>query len=285
MHLQKGDFLPKVIEESENFYYKATRVKLGDRSLNFLRVKYSFWGNMSAHLVARMLDLGASEIIYMSKIATLDDPSHIYKRIYSPTQFALLRDNQVKMIPPIVNPLVEKFPELDSGTHLSLPTVMEQNFETAALAHSVATSLDLEVSNIAKVITEYNMQHAKQIAFTPVHWATDYIRTQEEVNLDTGFDLTNADKRNGKVIKKKILERIYNIVAAYLMSTDLVDDRAESNAYEKKNIEILKTNPTTYQVCFSSPCGGLNRESAMKGESYRFPQRTPSRKKVCCRSH
>ena len=56
-HLQAEGILPQLIEESENFYYKATRVKLGHKTLCFLRVKYSFWGNMSANLVTTMLEL------------------------------------------------------------------------------------------------------------------------------------------------------------------------------------------------------------------------------------
>ena len=229
-YLQEGKFLSLPVEESENFYYKATRVKLGHRTLCFLRVKYSFWGNMSANLVTTMLDLGASEIIYMSKIATLDDPGHIYKKIYSPTQFAVLRDKKIEMIDHVFNPLVDKFPELDSGIHLSLSTVMEQDFETAALARSVATSLDLEVSNIAQAISEYNAQNEREVIFTPVHWVTDYIRTREEAHLDTGFDLTNGNTDAGKVRKQNILTRIYDVVAAYLMETDLVVNRPRTMA-------------------------------------------------------
>jgi len=221
-HLKTEGFLPQIIEESENFYYKATRVKLGNRLLSFLRVKYSFWGNMSANLVKKTLDLGAFELIYMSKIATLNNPADIYKKIYSPTQFAVMEDNQVKIIDPIINPLVEKFPELDSGMHLSLATVMEQDFETSAVAHSVASSLDLEVSKIARVVAEYNLLHNRQIPFTPVHWATDYLRTKEEANLDTGFDLSNGDSKPSKEKKVLILKRIYHFVTAYLLSTDLV---------------------------------------------------------------
>ena len=191
---------------------------------------------MSAYLVATVLELGASEIIYMSKIATLDDPNHIYKKIYSPTQFAVLREKKVEMIDRVVNPLVDRFPELDSGVHLSLSTVMEQDFETAALARSVATSLDLEVANIAKVISEYNARHERQVVFTPVHWITDYLRTREEANLEIGFDLTNDNPKNGKVSKKKILERIYCFVTAYLTSTDLVVDRPEYQVHRQKKI-------------------------------------------------
>lgn len=224
-HLSAEDLSLEIVEESENFYYKATRVKLGDRFLSFLRVKYSFWGNMSANLVNKMLDLGASEIIYMSKIATLDDPTHIYKKIYSPTQFAIMEDNQVKIIDRTINPLVEKFPELDSGMHLSLATVMEQDYKTSALAHSVASSLDLEVSKIARVVAEYNLLNNKQVPFTPIHWVTDYLRTKEEADLDTGFDLSNGDSKPSKEKKVVILKRIYHFLTAYLLSTDLVVKR------------------------------------------------------------
>lgn len=221
-YLNDEGFKPHIIEESENFYYKASRIKLGDRTLSFLRVKYSFWGNMSAILVNKMLDLGASEIIYMSKIATLDNPTHIYEKIYSPTQFAIIEDNQIKAVDRIVNPLVEKFPELDSGKHLSLATVMEQDFEMSALAHSIASSLDLEVSKIAEVVADYNLLHNREVPFTPIHWVTDYLRTKEEADLDTGFDLSNGDSKSSKEKKEMILKRIYYFLTAYLLSSDLV---------------------------------------------------------------
>lgn len=216
--LKAKGHLHQIIDESENCFYKSTRVKLGNRTINFLRVKYSFWGDMSAKLVNKMLSLGAIEIIYMSKIATLNDPSHIYTRIYSPTQFLIFQDKQVEVVNRVTNPLVEKFPELDSGTHISLSTVMEQDFKTAAIVHSFASSLDLEVSKIAKVIAEYNQRHNKVITFIPIHWVTDYIRTKEEAELITGFDLANGDSKSAKEEKSIILEEIYQILTTYLMS-------------------------------------------------------------------
>lgn len=210
----KGE-LHQIIDESENCFYKSTRVKLGNRTVNFLRVKNSFWGNMSSKLVNKILTLGATEIIYMSKIATLNDPSDIYTKIYSPTKFLIFQDKQVEVIDRVVNPLVKKIPKLDSGTHISLSTVMEQDFKTAAIVHTFASSLDLEVSKIAKVISEYNQRYNAEITFIPIHWATDYIRTKEEANLDTGFDLANGDSKCAKKKKSIILEEIYQLLLTY----------------------------------------------------------------------
>ncbi len=211
----------QIIDESENCFYKSTRVQLGDRTVNFLRVKNSFWGDMSAKLVDKILALGATEIIYMSKIATLKDPSDIYTKIYSPTNFLIFEDGQVELIELVVNPLVNMFPNLDSGTHISLSTVMEQDFKTAAIVHQLASSLDLEVSKIAKAISEYNQQYNKEIAFIPIHWATDYIRTKKEAKLDTGFDLANGDSKCAKKKKSIILKEIYQLLTLYLMSDKL----------------------------------------------------------------
>lgn len=219
-YLKNEKFILEEFEEFENSYYKVNRIKMGERSVAFLRAKQTFWGNMSGYLTQRILDLGASEIIYMSKIATLDNPLDIYSKIYSPTKFVLLQDNELKVVGNVKNPLVEKFPELNSGTHISLPTVMEQDFRTSALAHSVASSLDLEVANIASIIEKFNQEKNKQVSFVPIHWVTDYLRIKEEANLHTGFDLTNGDSNSGKEKKRKILEKIYPLLKAYLTATE-----------------------------------------------------------------
>jgi hypothetical protein len=229
-YLQKEGLIAEKIEEVENQYYWASRIKLSDRTLSFLRVKHSFWGNMSSLLVSRMLDLGASEIIYLSKIATLKEPENIYRKIYSPTQLAILEEKQIKIIDRLPNYLVKKFPELDSGMHISLATVMEQDFNTSVLVHSMAATLDLEVSKIARAILEYNQLHKKEVKFTPVHWTTDYLRTKSEANFDTGFDLANGDSKAALEKKKELLNRIYNFVIAYLAGANLVVDLTMGHA-------------------------------------------------------
>lgn len=224
-YLQKEGFVPKILEEFENDYYKSSRIQLGSKQVAFLRAKYSFWGDMSARLVKRMLELGASEVVYLSKIATLNDPAHIYKKIYSPTKFKILQGNKIEVVDSPINPIVDKFPELDSGMHISTSNVMEQDFRHTELAKSAATSLDLEVSKIAKVIVEHNRKYKKQVLFTPVHWVTDYLRTEREADLDTGFDLANGDSKTAKVKKKRILERIYHIMTAHLTDANLIAEK------------------------------------------------------------
>lgn len=229
-YLQKEGLIAGKIEEVENPYYWASRVRLGDRALLFLRVKHSFWGNMSSLLVSRMLDLGASEIIYLSKVATLKEPENIYRKIYSPTQLAILEEKQIKIIDRLPNYLVKKFPELDSGMHISLATVMEQDFNTSVLVHSMAATLDLEVSKIARAILVYNQLHKKEVKFTPVHWSTDYLRTKSEANFDTGFDLVNGDSKAALEKKRELLNRIYNFLIAYLAGANLVVDLTMEHA-------------------------------------------------------
>lgn len=223
-YLQKEGLIAEKIEEIENPYYWVSRISLGGRTLAFLRVKHSFWSNMSSLLVSRMLDLGASEIIYLSKAATLKEPENIYRKIYSPTQLAILEEKQIKIIDRLPNYLVKKFPELDSGMHISLATVMEQDFNTSVLVHSMAATLDLEVSKIARAILEYNQLHKKEVRFTPIHWTTDYLRTKSEANFDTKFDLVNGDSKAALEKKKELLHRIHNILIAYLAGANLVVD-------------------------------------------------------------
>lgn len=203
-----------ILSEYENSYYKSTRIKFGKKNLNFFRAKYSFWGNMSAYLVNKMLLLGAEEIVYLSKIATLENPADIYQKIYSPTQFAILENHKVEFVGKVPNQIVKNFPELNTGMHISLATVMEQDYYTSAIAHAVSTTLDLEVSKIAKTILKHNQENNKQVVFTPLHWATDYIRTKDEANLETGYDLANGNAK-GKERKKEILKRIYSLLTNY----------------------------------------------------------------------
>src|SRR5690606_6306514 len=72
-----------LIQEEENDFYSSKRYELRDGTvINFIGVKYSFWGNTSATLAKGLCDLGASEIIYTAKLGTLTNPDDIYRRIF-----------------------------------------------------------------------------------------------------------------------------------------------------------------------------------------------------------
>lgn len=208
---EKG--LYKLLSEKENYFYKSVRVKYNSRVLNFLIVKHTFWGGMSAKLANKILQKRIFELIYMSKVATLKSPAEIYNKIYSPSRFLLLRNGKIESINNLKNGIAEYFPKLNSGTHLSVSTVIEEDMKMTSLARSLnAHSLDLEVSNLAKEI----IASKSNVRFSSIHIVTDYLRSKGEGDKKTVYDLSNSRDQEAALLKKKSWVQIYGLMLEYL---------------------------------------------------------------------
>jgi len=205
------------IDEKENYFYKSTRVWFGTRVLNFLMVKHTFWGNMSALLAETILKQSVFELIYMSKVATLKDANDIYQKSYAPSRFVLLRDGHIEKLSDIKNYIAEYYPDLNSGLHLSVATVMEEDVNMTRLAKSLgAKSLDLELSHIVKAIQKSNKALARKTRFGSVHIVTDYLRDEGEQSKEINFDLSNSRSQEASALKKKSWDQIYVLLSKYL---------------------------------------------------------------------
>ena len=210
------ELLPKntrsaVASEAENSFFHSRRLALADeRVVNLLGVKFSFWGSIAAELARIACDAGVRELIYVGKLGALERPEDVYERIFCPSGFVTMRHRHiVEVVKPPPNGLTALFPGSDTGQHVSVPTVIEEDYlQRDIVAGLVATSIDNEVSQIAHAISSFNHCAGARVAFSPIHLATDYVRTKEERRLRLPLDMSNHRTRVARSKKVRMIERI-----------------------------------------------------------------------------
>lgn len=201
--------------EYENEYYGSRRYKIGKNNVNFLGVKYSFWGDISATLARRIYDLGASHIIYTAKTGSLTSTADLYGRMYSSSNYLLMNCEKViekiTELPNIFDSSAEK-----SDFHVSIPTVMEEDYKQRETAiKRGAISLDNEVSQIASV-TNFLKDSGVQCDFSYIHFATDYLYGPEEELNPNSPNLTKGRTAFLKDKKTQVLGKMGDSIYNYL---------------------------------------------------------------------
>lgn len=210
----------RLLSKEENDYYGSTRYKLSNgKVINFLGVKYSYWGCMSGKIVKKLCELGAQEIIYSAKLGSMTKPEDLYQKVYVPTKYLTMKSHSVtRFIVNVPNKFVEKFPRLNTEWHVSIPTVLEEDFEQRRVATQVgAQSIDNEISRMAAAIEDYNLQKNTKIPFCAVHFATDYVRQKGEKSVEVAFDLSNNRSEGATDGKEKIVTRIADYLVQYFL--------------------------------------------------------------------
>jgi hypothetical protein len=195
----------------ENDYYWSTRLAVpGGPVVNLVGVKFSFWGTIAATLCQTLCEVGVSEILYLGKLGALSSPLHVYTRIFCPSHFVVMDHRQVRRgvaAPP--NGLLRRFPGLDTGCHVSVPTVLEEDYlQRHAADELAAASIDNEISQMACTIVDHNRRTASRVRFAAVHFATDYIRKQSERHMSVQLNLSTNRTAVASERKAAIIERI-----------------------------------------------------------------------------
>lgn len=209
-----------VIRELDTEYYTSLQYKhkKTGRVFNLIGVKFSFWGCISAKIIAQICRLGAQEIVYIGKLGTLSAPEDIYNRIFVPSQFLIMyHDKIVCRIQGLRNNFLATFPELSTDFHVSVPTVVEEDYvQRKITADLKINSIDNEISQMAYAVAQFNREFGGNVSFTAMHFATDYIRRPTERNLHVKFDLSNNRTKEAFQRKVKILDDIANKLIDYI---------------------------------------------------------------------
>lgn len=209
----------KVESELENEFYHSQKI-VTDRGskINLLGVKYTFWGDISAKLVYQILKLGAKEIIYCGKLGALTSSVDIYKRIFSPSKYVIMyHDKLIGRIDSLQHPMHNLFPQIDSGYHVSVPTVLEEDYtQREIISELKINSIDNEISQMAFAVSRFNKEYCKETKFIALHFATDYIRNNSERAEKTNFDLSNNRSKMARQKKMEMIEKIGELLVKYL---------------------------------------------------------------------
>ena len=209
----------KIESEIENDFYHSIRMATTRGSkINLLGVKYTFWGNISAKLAYQILRLDAKEIIYCGKLGTLTSTSDLYNKIFSPSKYAIMyHDKLIGKIDTLQHPIHDLFPEINSGYHVSVPTVLEEDYLQRKITVELGiTSIDNEISQIAFAVSRFNKEYNKNARFVALHFATDYLRNDKERAEKTIFDLSNNRSKIAQEKKMRMIEKIGKLLIQYL---------------------------------------------------------------------
>jgi hypothetical protein len=209
----------KIESKIENEFYHSLRITTDRGSkINLLGVKYTFWGDISAKLVYQILKLGAKEIIYCGKLGALTSPSDLYKRIFSPSKYVIMyHDKLIGKIDSLQHPMHNLFPQIDSGYHVSVPTVLEEDYiQREIISELKINSIDNEISQMAFAVSRFNKEYCKDIKFIALHFATDYIRNNNERAEKTNFDLSNNRSKIAQQNKMEMIGKIGELLTKYL---------------------------------------------------------------------
>ena len=204
-------------------YYGSYRYALPDGSLlNLLGVKYCFWGSIGEVLAHELCRLGVRELLYVGKLGALTSPEDVYRKVFCPSQFVVLHHGQVAHVvvaPP--NRLLSTHPELNSGCHVSVPTVLEEDYAQRHISTKLtAKSIDNEISQIANAVSVFNLLEGTDVPFTALHFATDYIRRPNERNLEVHFDLSTNRSQAAREAREAILSRIWDDYLGNYLASD-----------------------------------------------------------------
>ncbi|MCB1067207.1 MAG: hypothetical protein KDK56_03385 [Simkania sp.] len=217
----KNNLAMNLISTQESDYYLSYRYVLeSGQIINFLGVKYSFWGNISAKLIEKLCELGVSKVIYIGKLGCMTNPNDLYDRIFSPTKFLHLKANKIiGFATKVNNEFVSEFPELNSGWHVSVPTVIEEDYsQRKASANFECNSIDNEISQMAIAIDKYNKANRcnEKISFLPLHFATDYLRSDHEKTKHIGLDLSTNRTSSAEEKKSAIFKKLSRYLKQYI---------------------------------------------------------------------
>jgi 8-oxo-dGTP diphosphatase len=205
------------ISTSQNSFYKSTRFKTKKGNVvNCLEANYGHWGDISGFLAEKICQLGAGEIIHIGKVGTLSHPDEVYERIYIPKSFIVARRDQVFFGDTSVDNSMEYISEHTSDTHASVATTMEETLsQRQSLEDVKVDTIDIESSKIAQSIALYNQRSGKKVKYGAIHFASDYLKKEDEVEGILEFDLASS-RDEIKAKKSKILKDIWKIVHGHI---------------------------------------------------------------------
>jgi len=202
------------------------------KRLILLGSKHSFWGETSGRFAAALARCGMGHLIYTAKAGTFQgtatDKQFVHSFVCPNSEYILLeyddqREYGVQSYK-VTSSIHEKYPGLihrsASGSHLTVPTVVGETIkQRKKIDQYTPSSVDNEVSFIAKHLSEYNNTTSHKVELTVLHFITDYIyRDGEEFDSDLG-NLSNkvAENESLRNAKQDTLADISSIISTYAM--------------------------------------------------------------------
>ena len=204
---------------NENQFYTTTRFLCDNGSVvNCLEANYGHWGNISDRLAEKICQLGAQEIIHIGKVGTLVSPKEIYRRVYIPSRFIVGRRSEILCSGIAIKNSLSYMEEYISQVHVSVSTTMEETFKQRNnLKNLNVETIDIESSKIAQAVSNFNINSEAKARFGAIHFSTDYLKSDDEIDLSPKYDLSTERMDRANCKKDIILNKIYELVRHHII--------------------------------------------------------------------
>lgn len=221
-----------------------------ERRLYLLGAKHSYWGSAAGQIAACLAEAGAKHIIYAAKAGTFISTQKIHK-IFMPNNYLLLCENPSDPGAPDLDSFVVESPirdlrgfmnEIRTGWHLTVPTVVgETQQQREKYASYGPTTIDNEISFIARAISRINHEDGRRVDFTPLHFITDYLYEPSESKALTAGDLSVKSKQYYDIKRERFMQ-IAKIISTYaaLADTTLIRHPDSGRHWQYTIIDILQ---------------------------------------------
>lgn len=212
-----------LLTTNENQFYTTTRFLCDNGSVvNCLEANYGHWGNISGRLAETICQLGAQEIIHIGKVGTLVSPKEVYQRVYIPSRFIVGRRSEILCGDVNIKNSLRYIEEYISQAHVSVSTTMEETFKQRNnLKDLNVDTIDIESSKIAQAVSNFNISSELKVKFGAIHFSSDYLKSEDEINLSPEYDLSTERMPQSNLKKDRILNKIYELVRQHIMSPHL----------------------------------------------------------------
>jgi hypothetical protein len=210
----------RVEEVSANEYFQHVRfLTPAGRSVHLLGFAFSFWGDIAERLVAQIYAAGASEVIYLGKVGSLDRDLDLYRTLVIPDTFMLAEHDQI-LTPPFRVPNGLVAAGGTGGLHVTTPTVLEQSYlQREVLAALRPRTIDNEIGYMARAAAAHNAAGAATVHFASLSFATDYVRREVEHAIPAIFDLANNREAPSRALRHAALGSASRFLYQYLSSS------------------------------------------------------------------
>lgn len=176
--------------------FQAKQETLGARSVTWLIVKHSFWGDIAHRLGAELAKRGFQTVLFIGKLGSLD-PRHVPNETLATGNQSTINGQTFQW--------VNLFSELEDmnvieGAHITLPSVLQETVAWRASNIRKYAFVDPEIGNLATGVLSNGAR------FSYLHIVSD--------NLSRRFSEDLSNERSGNVRQKRA--KLYQMIKQLL---------------------------------------------------------------------
>lgn len=180
-----------------NFLWK--RLSLADGDGILLGCKHTYWGEIAGRIVTYLAMKGIKRIIYSGKLGTLE-PGLVPNETIATGNSSILPNGECVHWTNLFETISD--PHVYSGTHITVPSVLQETKSWLAINRDKADFVDPEIGHMALAAQNCKIQYSY------LHIISD--------NLSTRFDADLSNERENHIIKQR--KRLCEIIGEAILA-------------------------------------------------------------------